>query len=236
MNRRNGKWFAVRAACIAFGVAAGTAMGCWNTYGVTSDAGTCASSLQVVCGSACADLQKDPGNCGACGKACAAGELCSLGTCATSCGGGTMQCGQSCTLLKDDPQNCGACGTACPNTEVCAAGKCASTCGVAQTICGGNCVDTKTDNANCGACQHACASGEVCGNSVCAVSCQAGLSLCKAPVTDGGVSDASTDAQADGGLGFPYCAHLQTDNANCGACGVVCPSGQKCSNGACGAN
>src|SRR5256885_4937771 len=36
---------------------------------------------QVVCNEACTTLARDPTNCGACGHACGAGELCSVGEC-----------------------------------------------------------------------------------------------------------------------------------------------------------
>ncbi len=41
----------------------------------------CPSSRPKLCGSACVDLEGDSRNCGACGNACAEGELCSEGTC-----------------------------------------------------------------------------------------------------------------------------------------------------------
>jgi len=241
-----GMWIAARVALAAATVAVGVAVGCSSgSSGTVPDASTsneasvCVSSTQVVCSGECSDLQKDPSNCGACGTACKAGELCSQGKCATSCGGGTTQCGQTCTIVADDPANCGACGTACTSGQACVAGKCVSTCGATETVCNGNCVNTKTDNANCGTCGTTCASGEACSNGTCAATCQNGLNLCNAPVVDGGVTDAATDAdaeadaQTDGGLSYPYCANFQTDNANCGACGVTCSSGEQCVNGAC---
>ena len=42
-------------------------------------------SDQRLCGGACVSLQSDPGNCGACGAACGAGQGCSLGAC-VACG------------------------------------------------------------------------------------------------------------------------------------------------------
>ena len=39
---------------------------------------TCAAGL-TACGMACRDLQTDRLNCGACGRACAAGEACTAG-------------------------------------------------------------------------------------------------------------------------------------------------------------
>ena len=51
---------------------------------------------QSACGNGCFNLDNDPGNCGGCGKACNAGEVCSLGVCAQVCAGGTSQCGAKC--------------------------------------------------------------------------------------------------------------------------------------------
>ena len=72
-------------------------------------------------------------------------------------------------------------------------------------------------------CGTLCAAGEICSNGACVLSCQQGLTKCTA--ADGG-------GVQDGGLGKDYCANLQSDNANCGACGNQCPNGQFCSPGA----
>jgi hypothetical protein len=43
---------------------------------------SCTTAGQTICGSACADLTRDPANCGACGHSCAfAGATCSAGKC-----------------------------------------------------------------------------------------------------------------------------------------------------------
>jgi len=49
------------------------------------------------------------------------------------------------------------------------------------------------------------------------------------------VADASADASGDAGpvLGSPYCANLQSDNTNCGACGKTCTGSDKCKAGTC---
>ncbi len=220
----------------------------------------CGAGAQV-CGSACAVLARDTDNCGACGTKCGAGEVCSQGACAVSCGGGTTKCGAVCADTKSDATNCGACGTKCAAGEVCSAGKCATTCAVGATQCGSACVNAQTDVANCGACGVLCKGGEQCVAGQCQLSCQVGLTLCKVIVPDGGLTDASVDASKDAStdtsidaplsdgasdgaitdasidaappLGSPYCANLQSDNQNCGACGVVCPSSRKCVDGMC---
>jgi hypothetical protein len=150
--------------------------------------------------------------------------VCSQGKCATSCGGGTKLCGATCADTKNDPQNCGDCNTKCTTAQVCSAGSCGTTCGTGQTFCGGDsgapyCASTKSDNANCGGCGITCDTGQVCSGGTCANAC--------------GGDDAGTDTLCTPDSGVPYCANTKTDNANCGACGVTCGSGQVCQNGAC---
>src|SRR5262249_46606873 len=73
--------------------------GCGSKHsgGGVSDAGLTDSSTpdgsgpctdgQQVCGLRCVDTNLDPKNCGKCGKACALGEMCSMGTCGATCMG-----------------------------------------------------------------------------------------------------------------------------------------------------
>lgn len=228
---------------------------CFGLVGVVAIVGACSSDEvncgagAQVCGSSCTVLARDVENCGACGTKCGAGELCSQGVCAVSCGGGTTKCGAVCADTKSDAANCGGCGTKCAAGEVCSAGKCATTCGAGTTQCGSACVNAKTDLVNCGACGVLCKGGEQCIAGQCQLSCQVGLTLCKVVVPDGGVGDASSDALISDGatdgaitdaasdaappLGNPYCANLQTDNDNCGACGVTCAPAKKCVAGTC---
>lgn len=214
MKRSLWRW-AVGLGIVGVGVYAGA--GCSN-----SNAVNCGDGSQL-CGSECTVIARDPSNCGACGKTCATGEVCSQGSCAASCGGGTMACGGTCSDVKSDAQNCGACGKKCAMGEVCMAGACASACGGGTMTCGSSCVNAQSDPANCGACGKLCQAGEVCNAGKCALSCQQGLTMCNNPM-DGGVPE--------GGLGNPYCANLQSDNLNCGMCGKVCTVGA-CVNGSC---
>jgi hypothetical protein len=123
----------------------------------------------TLCGNTCTVLSFDPNNCGSCGNACAAGEVCSMGKCALQCLGGTTQCGNSCVQTSVDPANCGSCGNACGAGQVCSAGMCVASgsCLAPLTQCGGSCVDTKTDEANCGGCGKACGAGVSCINGAC---------------------------------------------------------------------
>src|SRR5439155_24566271 len=57
------------------------------------------------CGSDCFALKRDPQNCGMCGHACKAGEVCLQGGCALQCGGASIKCGAVCVNSKSDPEN-----------------------------------------------------------------------------------------------------------------------------------
>ena len=207
-------------ACVA--LTAGVAASCATSATTPScdDAGAATS----LCGALCVDVQTDPENCGACGKACAATEACVAGKCSAQCPAGELLCGgdagRSCVNAKTDNKNCGACGKTCKSTEACIAGGCSSSCPIGKTMCtpeGGAayCTDTKNDNANCGACGRPCNATEACVGGVCQGSCAPEQTLCGA------------DA------GKPYCANLDSDNANCGDCGKACGAFQTCTTGAC---
>jgi hypothetical protein len=87
--------------------------------------GACAcGGGKLLCGGACVDGQSDPGHCGSCGVACAAGQTCRAGVCtAPACKGGELLCAGICILTKDDAANCGGCGVLCLGGP-CKDGKC----------------------------------------------------------------------------------------------------------------
>lgn len=95
------------------------------------------------CGTLCIDFQKDPVNCGACGKACADGQECNAGACvAGSSSSGSSGLGTS-----------GTTSGACPIPE--------------QKRCGSSCVNLMFDRSNCGECDAGCSPGEGCFDGVC---------------------------------------------------------------------
>jgi hypothetical protein len=130
--------------------------------------GCCPGS--VACGEACVDLTSDGANCGACGRACAAGARCQEGAC-EAC---AAVCGGECTDLRSDSYNCGACGNACAPDRTCTSGVCVR----CPTLCGGSCADLTTSGSDCGACGHACAESEQCVESRCTTTPPAD---CRAP-------------------------------------------------------
>jgi len=107
----------------------------------TQCGGTC-------CGDQCIDTTIDPRNCGACGMACAAGQLCQASHCGcfptgVACGTGQSCCASAgCKSLDTDANNCGACGVSCGTGGTCTGGKCTcggATCGAGQSCCNGSC-------------------------------------------------------------------------------------------------
>src|SRR5690606_8526043 len=96
---------------------------------------------RTQCGDRCVNSDNDPLHCGACGLACAPGEMCSSGECRSACGGETpVQCGNRCYGL--DEAALGSCDLSCP-TET-------------PDACDVGCVDLASDRRNCGECARTC--------------------------------------------------------------------------------
>ncbi|MFO0602792.1 MAG: MXAN_6577-like cysteine-rich protein [Polyangiales bacterium] len=188
------------------------------------------------------DTRTDNVNCGACGNACPAGQVCSNGACAATCAAPLTRCtdasaadrraGDSCANTANDPANCGRCGAACNLDHVavhaCTAGACAVVrCAAGYADCDGDpangCeVHTRDDSNNCGACGRACSvpnGAAGCDNGACALGgCATGFGDCNGLAVDGCETS------------------LQSDTGNCGACGTRCPGGQVCAAGVCAAS
>lgn len=74
----------------------------------------CACDLgQLKCGLDCVDALTDHENCGECGRACAALEVCAAGTCAPRCTAPLELCGNVCIDTTQDINNCMMCGHVC---------------------------------------------------------------------------------------------------------------------------
>ncbi|MBS2025520.1 MAG: hypothetical protein JST92_24235 [Deltaproteobacteria bacterium] len=71
------------------------------------NAGTTLCDIEADGGTIYHDLNIDPANCGACGHACAATDICQSGECKPC---GVAVCNNTCVDTKTDPNNCGACG------------------------------------------------------------------------------------------------------------------------------
>jgi hypothetical protein len=89
--------------------------------GAPTDGGT--SSVQS-CSGVCANTTNDPLNCGGCGRACPAGDLCVAGACAVTCAAPATRCGNGCPNTSTDPNNCGGCDVRCQTGQTCTGGVC----------------------------------------------------------------------------------------------------------------
>lgn len=159
------------------GFAAGVLVaGCPST-GINCNPGT------NRCGLGCADFRSDSQNCGACGVACQALQICQDSAC--QCRPGATLCGTSCVVLSSDLTNCGRCGRSCllpdggapAGGAVCEPadggsadlpGECHAVCTRPElTNCAGGCVNLLTDAVNCGACGLTCLAGQSCRAGSC---------------------------------------------------------------------
>ncbi|MBI4701413.1 MAG: hypothetical protein HY744_09675 [Deltaproteobacteria bacterium] len=252
LARSHGLWLLLGLAFPAAQVGACAAGTSEFGSGVGGASG-CEAGL-LDCAGACVSPETDPANCGACGKACAAGESCHKGKCVLGCAGGSTACGGKCVDMANDPVNCGACDAACAEGEVCQGGKCGLFCAGGTTKCEQKCVDTQTDAANCGGCGKACAEGEVCQGGKCGLLCAGGTTKCEDKCVDtqsdaancggcaqacppGYVCWAANCSLLCGGESTKCgdkCVDTANDPANCGGCGKICVQGQVCQGAQCG--
>lgn len=161
--------------CGMCGAACAPGVGCMG--GVCGgNSTTCPATAPAQCRTAtgmayCSNLQSDPGNCGACGKACASGVGCQMGQCG---GGGTAVCPADlpnactdpvngywrCTDVRRDSMNCGKCNAPCGPGQACTNGVCAQgapQCEPPFNVCSTGCTILTDDPGNCGACGVKCA-------------------------------------------------------------------------------
>ncbi|HEY2736220.1 MAG TPA: hypothetical protein VGI70_19615, partial [Polyangiales bacterium] len=191
----------------------------------TSATNLCGAGL-LACNGACTNASSDPANCGACGRSCGLGGVCSSGQCV--CGANSLSCAGSCIDTSSDQANCGACGHACGASERCQQGQCQSlanlctpvcsggqtcsnnvcACPAGQTFCAGACVDTKTTPQHCGTCDTTCSTNQLCQAGQC--QCPANQMLCGKD-----------------------CVDTQTSTTSCGTCMHACATGQACMAGVC---
>ncbi len=196
------------------------AAGSWKVTACSAGWGDCTAAVV-----GCETPLGTTANCGACGNACAAGQICDEGTCkAGGCPFPRVSCGGACRDLGTSPVACGECTTTCPTggsgDGVCTAGSCdfsSPVCQAGWTACAGVppvCVDTNDDARHCGGCSPCppapAGAVAVCNAGVCGTECAPGFVDC------GGV-----------------CASLKGDAAHCGTCGNACGAGETCAGGDC---
>jgi hypothetical protein len=189
----------------------------------------------------CADLQKDPDNCGACGfkcqsRACANGQcvVCPDTLCPSPDGG-------KCTDTATDYENCGFCGVVCPSNMVCAQSQCVCD-AMNPDYCPqqNDCRNLQKDVNNCGRCGSVCMPGVGCTDGACDCP-NPGNTPQNCQCTECDTNEIC--APANGKLCQacePYetrcgnlCREIKTDRFNCGACGNACADDQICENSAC---
>ncbi|MFT5354441.1 MAG: hypothetical protein ACI9KE_001646 [Polyangiales bacterium] len=96
--------------------------------GVSPDSGTpmCSCDIgELCCEERCVQPDRDPRNCGECGRSCAVDEVCSSGSCEAICEDPLVLCGGLCINTQTDRDNCGTCGRRC-SSGICRDGLCST--------------------------------------------------------------------------------------------------------------
>ena len=234
--------------------------------GEVCDSGLCATSCasgRIECNGGCIDPMTDRMNCGAdscdsaaggaggagSGVACADGEVCSAGSCTTSCPAGQLVCDNRCVEVSTNRDFCGATdcsapatsGDKCDSGEVCSSGTCTTSCPSGQVVCGNRCIDPDTDRLFCGASDdcigvndgESCGDGTICSAGSCETSCPTNFLICNDKCVDPAINPNF--------CGATNCGPPATSGDTCesgeicasGACELRCPSGQVICGGKC---
>ncbi len=217
-------------ACVPLGCD-GRSNGDVCAYGLVAGGYVSNSESRAICCSAsCVDPAQDPDNCGLCGATCPSG------ICASSAG-------LDVCFLSEPDQDC---LQTCGPLTVCARGSCVDSSCSSSTYCAARdgavgvcclappygvaaeaqCSDLANDPLNCGGCGFACPAGQTCTQGACSgtpADC---------------VHRIGGYCNPDGGEGYLCCpgvgcTNVETDNANCGTCGVICSAGTSCQSGSC---
>jgi hypothetical protein len=166
----------------------------------------------------------DNANCGLLGASCPPGSSCSSGRCYSdagevdSCVGVTCAAGMQCGFYPTGS------GTFC-GVSNCSPGHDYETCVTSQqadTCCGSTCTDIGADPNNCGACGLACDFGSVCQ----ATNAHPDQGVCLPTSCTGQVSGTACLSNGRKGVccGGSDCVDVASDTANCGFCGLSCPT------------
>ncbi len=172
---------------------------------------------ETNCSGTCADLTTDPLRCGGCTHACAPGEVCNEGVCASRCTSGLENCSGACVDLDTDPAHCGSCARACGPDEECRDRSC---------ICVPDCTGRECGDDGCGGSCGDCPAGRSCGvdgRCFCASAC-----IGRACGDDGCGGSCGSCA-----IGFS-CTPAGTCSCGGTTCGAACcTGGQACLAGSC---
>jgi hypothetical protein len=197
------------------------------------------SAGSTNCFGTCKNLSSDLQNCGACGVACAQGQVCTSGACVSPTKAIGTACGQSSECASSHCVTGFCCDTACTT-----GGSCGSNFYTSPSVCNspgsaGTCMAGPTfpiDNSNIcrvpscnpstGISYSNASSGTVCGVAPNSIQNCDGAGTC-------GYACIAGYADCDGNRGNGCEINLNTDPNNCGACGQACVSGQFCAAGAC---
>ncbi len=229
--------------------------------GEVCDSGLCATSCaggRIECDGGCIDPMTDRMHCGAdacdsavggaggagSGVVCAEGEVCTAGSCTTSCPAGQIVCDNRCVDVSNNRDFCGATdcsapatsGEQCDSGEVCGAGICTTSCPSSQIVCDDRCVDPKTDRIFCGAsdCEggtgsgdgEACGAATICSEGACVDSCPTGFLVCNDKCIDPSINRNFCGATDCGAAATDGDACAQGEICSSGVCEISCPFGQ----------